>query len=161
MFSDKVPIDLYRSLQYRIELGRQKRSMIPIRRRASNHLADMAIRGPIIQFDTKPKLAEYNRLTRRKRLLNKSDEEAKYAWVTENVNKLEESRDVVSQQTSKTETNDSALGSYDSYQENQVSAELGLEQLEKRIQQWHMDAGSRKVVVPKLNRIDVDVSVFC
>lgn len=70
---NKIPIDLYRSLQYRIELGRQKRSMIPIKKRSSN-LSDMAIKGPIIQFDTKPKLAEYNRLTRRKKLLNNKSE---------------------------------------------------------------------------------------
>lgn len=70
---NKIPIDLYRSLQYRIELGRQKRSMIPIKKRSSN-LSDMAIKGPIIQFDTKPKLAEYNRLTRRKKMLNNKSE---------------------------------------------------------------------------------------
>lgn len=69
----------------------------------------------------------------------------------------------MSQQTIKTETNDSAMGSYDSYQDNHSlpvsgNSDLGLEHLENRIKQWHLDAGSKRIVVPKLNRIDVDVS---
>lgn len=86
--------------------------------------------------------------------------------MTENINKLDDARDLVSQQTIKTETNDSAMGSYDSYHDNHSlplsngNSELGLEHLENRIKQWHMDAGSKRIVVPKLNRIDVDVSNF-
>ena len=64
--SSKVTVDLYRSLQYRIELSMKKRSLIPIRQKSTNS-SENQIKGPIIQLDTKPKLAAYNRLNKRKK----------------------------------------------------------------------------------------------
>lgn len=63
-----IPVDLYRSLQYKIELGKKKRSLIPIKTKVKTNPLDAHSKGPIIQLDTKPKLAAYNRLNRRNTL---------------------------------------------------------------------------------------------
>lgn len=59
-----IPVDLYRSLLYSIELSRKKRSINLVKVKAVNPL-DIPPKGPIIKLDTKPKLAAYNRMNRR------------------------------------------------------------------------------------------------
>jgi len=162
----KIPVDLYRSLQYRIELGKKKRSLIPVRIKKTTPVTNLEImKGPIIQLDTKPKLELYKRLKRRNTLSKQELPVNRDAWITERITKL------IQHNLSPAENNeignnkiipdggDSALGSYenDSCHETE-SQELDI--LEGRIKKWQLEVGCKKACVTKLNRIDLDVSLI-
>ncbi len=166
----KTPVDLYRSLQYRIELGKKKRSLIPVKINRTSTTATPTsntpldiLKCPIIQLDAKPKLEMYQRLKRRNTLSKQELPVNRDAWITENISKLIQ-RDLSAGEAGNQEGSgckytadggDSALGSYDSCHETE-SREL--DHLEGRIKRWHLEVGCKKACVPKLNRIDLDVS---
>ena len=173
------PIELYRSLQYSIELARKKRlslASLPTSEKRRNPL-QMPPKGPIIQLNLRTKLSAYKRVHRQSNNAFHVDE------LTESSNKafsqtrlsLNEQPDKVI--TEKVNSVDSAFGSIENdnedtqnwsmseimkINESENSNEEALVNLENRIKRWHLNSnvGSKKACVPKLNRIDLDVRVF-
>ena len=174
------PIELYRSLQYSIEVARKKRlslASLPTSGKRRNPL-QMPPKGPIIQLNLRSKLSAYKRVHRQSNNAFHVDE------LTESsTNKaFSQTRLSLNEQSDKAgnekvDSVDSAFGSIENetedaqnwsmseimkINESENSNEEALVNLENRIKRWHLNSnvGSSKACVPKLNRIDLDVKIF-
>ena len=174
------PIDLYRSLQYKIELGRKRKSSIQITTESKQTVtgdASKALllqRGPLIQLDVRSKTAAYERIKRQhtiKAINKKTSTQNEQAKIIELTGEAIDSELVVVDHGSKSSHTDE-FNNFDDFKQDQMSSnskfteiessnnDQALEELEQRIKRWHMDFGCKKVSVTKLNRIDIDVSHF-
>lgn len=167
-------IDLYRSLQYKIELS--------IKRKSSIHLPEkildqnkIATKGPLglIQMDLRSKTAAYERIKRQhSRILKKNNKmtqsETEQSQIkvpdlqieTNDTDSLIEAKDLTSNQEDNTQIEDlkpDTSSTNSRYADIETSNEQALKNLEQRIKRWHLDFGCKKVSVTKLNRIDIDV----
>ncbi len=172
-------IDLYRSLQYKIELGKKRKSSIQITTESKQTVtgdvskALLLLKGPRIQLDVRSKTAAYERIKRQHSIkaTNKKtsiqNEEAKTVYFTsEAINSELSVVDHISKSSHTDDFNNfvdfkqDQLTSNSKFTETENSNNEALEDLEQRIKRWHMDFGCKKVSVTKLNRIDIDVIHF-
>lgn len=170
------PIELYRSLQYKIELSKKRKSCIQIATELKQTVtvdatkALLIQRGPLIQLDVRSKTAAYERIKKQhsiraanKKTSTQNDEIKTVEFIGEITHSELAAVDHASK-SSHTED----FNNYDDSKQDQMSSnsklteaensnEQALEDLEQRIKRWHMDFGCKKVNVTKLNRIDIEV----
>lgn len=167
-----MPVELYRSLQYRLEVTKKKQQQQHKDLFESEHphqttwnSLNPLPRGPIIQLDLRPKSAAYFSMLKRSDRLNKqtideaitmqkknSDELENFAETIENLEELHFS-DKYHYKTSKFAHNNKLK-----FQDPDRTNNKAMENLENRIKRWHLDFGANKACVARFNRIDIDVS---
>lgn len=142
------PIDLYRSMQYTIELANKKRNLLIETNNKQTNLNNNVTKGPLVKLDLRPKSTAYNLLIKK---------QSKIQANNQNQNDTKNNSSSSIEFDSKEHENDFSNETNDSSDNLNDGA---LQDLELRMKKWHMDLGCRKAFVPKLNRIDIDVTIF-
>jgi hypothetical protein len=166
--NNNTPINLYRNIQYKIELSMRKKSTEKLI--DNNSKVILAKPSPIIQMDNnfRAKTAAYERVKRQLSRTNSFKSQLNTTKISmqqnEPVIELNNSDQNNFDQTKyvqyedldslKQDSNSSTSNKSNDYESSNSHA---LEELEERIKKWHLDFGDKKARVATLNRIDIDV----
>ena len=182
-----MPIELYRSLQYRLELTKKKQQQKEISEseppNQTAHNSQISLpRGPIIQLDLRPKSAAYFNMLRKSEKFTKSTIDETYN-VKNELNRQKKKNEEM-ENFIETIENIEDLSYPDKYNNNEHQKRnafsnkyfhqtnklkfndedrtnnQAMEQLENKLKRWHLDLGCNKACVAKFNRIDINVGFF-
>ena len=177
-----MPVELYRSLQYRLESTKKKQQQKEIfeneqHNQMINNSHFSLPRGPIIQLDLRPKSAAYFNMLRKSEKLSKSaidesfnlkndlnsqkrkkEEIENFVETIENIEDLNYNNDVQKRIAYSNIAYDQANRL--KFNDQERTNNQAMEQLENKIKRWHLDLGCNKACVAKFNRIDVNVRFF-
>lgn len=167
-----LQIDLYRSIQYKIELSNQRRlsNSEKLQDKNQQQQQPQQLKGPVIQLELRSKTAAYERIKRLHSRNNQARNKTVAQQQTEELIKLNsdhqsDTNDSLNEQTAKFNQSEEIINLVEDLKHENLSAnsvensvnEQALDELEDRIKRWHLDFGIKKAQVPKLNRIDIDV----
>ena len=184
--NSNISVDLFRSLQYKHEITKKKKTTNDLQTNSELdsrlNMLQLPPRGPIIQLDLRPKSAAY--YTMLKRLMKPNQNSSKIGDETIEIKSDEDRKDKDSIESEKPSNSDNSVEFNDNLDVLDVPREEyrnpirpnteprsrvtvkgvgnneAIENLEHRIERWHLELGCKKACVTKLKMIDIDVCKF-